>query len=38
MLEGNMYTERGVFGRGTTVSSVLLDGFAVDVDAVFDAE
>jgi Uma2 family endonuclease len=31
------YVEHGVFRRGDEVSSVLLDGFAVPVDEVFDA-
>jgi Uma2 family endonuclease len=37
-LEGNTYVEHGVFGRGSTATSVLLPGLAVDVDAVFDAD
>ena len=37
-LENNTYTEHGVFGRGTVAISVLLEGFEVSVDAVFDAE
>jgi Uma2 family endonuclease len=37
-LADNAYIEYGVFARGTQATSVLLDGFAVDVDAVFDAE
>ncbi len=36
-LAGNAYSEHGVFGRGMPARSVLLSGFAVDVDAVFDA-
>jgi Uma2 family endonuclease len=35
-LEGEQYTEHGVFGRGATALSGLLPGFAVAVDAVFD--
>ena len=31
------YREHGVFRRGSAASSVLLQGFAVDVDAVLDA-
>ena len=34
---GEAYVERGVFGRGGTAASLLLDGFAADVSAVFDA-
>jgi Uma2 family endonuclease len=37
-LEGDSYVEHGVFGRGSTATSVLLPGLAVDVDAVFDAD
>ena len=36
-LAGETYVERGVFGRGGTAASLLLDGFAADVSAVFDA-
>ena len=36
-LEGEMYVEHGVFARGDTATSPLLDGFSVDVAAVFDA-
>ena len=36
-LEGETYVERGVFGRGGTAVSTLLEGFAADVSAVFDA-
>lgn len=37
-LAGDAYVEHGVFRRGTTARSVLLEGFAVSVDAVLDAE
>ena len=37
-LDGDRYVEHGVFGRGTQATSALLAGFAVAVDAVFDAE
>lgn len=37
-LESGAYVEHGVFGRGAPATSVLLAGFAVDVDAVFDAD
>lgn len=37
-LEGCVYIEHGTFGRGTSATSVLLDGFEVSVSAVFDAE
>lgn len=36
-LEGEAYVEHGQFGMGTTANSVLLAGFAVQVDAVFAA-
>jgi len=36
-LEGGSYRTHGEFGRGTQTTSVLLPGFAVDVDAVFAA-
>jgi Uma2 family endonuclease len=36
-LERQSYREYGVFRRGDTATSVLLQGFAVQVDAVFDA-
>jgi len=36
-LDGDRYVEHGVFGRGTQATSALLAGFAVPVDAVFDA-
>ena len=38
ILVGDAYAEHGVFGRGTQATSALLTGFAVDVNAVFDAE
>ena len=37
-LEGSAYVAHGVFHRGDTATSVLLQGFAVSVDAVCDAE
>lgn len=36
-LEGQQYVEHGVFRRGDTATSVLLPGFGVQVDQVFDA-
>ncbi len=36
-LEGDGYTEHGVFRRGETATSLLLAGFSVAVDAVLDA-
>ena len=36
-LEGERYVEHGVFRRGDVATSALLGGFAVSVDAVFDA-
>lgn len=36
MLENSVYTEHGVFGRGETATSVILPGFSVKVDEVFD--
>ena len=36
-LEGEGYVEHGAYGRGDRAVSPLLDGFAADVDAVFDA-
>ena len=37
VLAGDVYVEHGVFGRGGTATSPLLEGFAADVSAVFDA-
>jgi Uma2 family endonuclease len=37
-LEDNQYVEHGLFRRGQTATSALLDGFAVYVDAAFDAK
>jgi Uma2 family endonuclease len=37
-LRDGAYVEHGVFGRGARATSALLAGFAVDVDAVFDAD
>jgi Uma2 family endonuclease len=37
-LAGDSYADQGIFGRGTQATSALLAGFAVDVDALFDAE
>ena len=36
-LEGDAYVKHGVFGRGGSATSPLLEGFAADVSAVFDA-
>jgi Uma2 family endonuclease len=36
-LGGEQYVEHGVFRRGDSATSALLKGFAVSVDAVFDA-
>ncbi len=36
-LEGDAYVEHGVFGRGEAATSLLFEGFAADVSAVFDA-
>ena len=36
-LEGAAYVEHGVFTRGMRARSALLEGFSVEVDAVFDA-
>lgn len=37
-LEDGAYAERGVFRRGERATSALLPGFAVEVDATFDAD
>jgi Uma2 family endonuclease len=37
-LDKGAYVEHGVFRRGDTATSVVLPGFTVDVNAVFDAE
>jgi Uma2 family endonuclease len=37
-LENDRYIEHGVFKRGETATSALLEGFAVNVDVVLDAE
>lgn len=37
VLEGNSYREAGAYGIGGIASSMLLDGFSVDVEAVFRA-
>jgi len=37
VLEGGAYVERGVHARGGSAASALLEGFAADVAAVFDA-
>ena len=37
-LQDGAYVEHGVFGRGARATSALLEGFTVDVDAVFDAK
>jgi Uma2 family endonuclease len=36
-LDGDAYSESGVFRRGESATSALLEGFAVRVDEVFDA-
>lgn len=36
-LDGEMYVEHGIFGRGTSATSVLLPGFSIDVSGVFGA-
>jgi Uma2 family endonuclease len=36
-LDGNQYVEHGLFQRGEVATSALLNGFAVSVDAAFDA-
>ena len=37
VLDGDRYVEHGVFGRGASATSPLLEGFAADVSTVFDA-
>jgi Uma2 family endonuclease len=37
MLDGDAYREHGIFRRGESAASALLDGFVVRVDEVFDA-
>lgn len=37
VLEGGRYAEQGVFSAGTNATSRLLDGFSVNVDAIFAA-
>jgi hypothetical protein len=37
-LEGDTYTEHGIFQRGDRAVSKLLDGFSVSVAEVLDAE
>jgi Uma2 family endonuclease len=37
ILDGEVYRERGVFGRGSAATSALLVGFGVDVSALFDS-
>jgi len=37
-LEGTAYAEAGQFRRGESATSILLEGFAVEVTAVFDAD
>ena len=36
-LEGSVYEEHGIFGRGMQASSVLLEGFTVAVTDVLEA-
>ena len=36
-LDGDAYTEHGIFHRGEAAASALLEGFAVRVNEVFDA-
>lgn len=36
-LDGTQYAEHGVFKRGDSATSALLEGFRVRIDAVFDA-
>jgi Uma2 family endonuclease len=37
-LQDLAYVEHGVFGRSATATSLVLEGFSISVDAVFDAE
>jgi Uma2 family endonuclease len=37
-LEATAYVEHGVFGRGSEATSVVLDGFTVNTETLFDAE
>lgn len=37
-LQENAYVEHGIFERGANASSVLLEGFGVEVDEVFDVD
>jgi Uma2 family endonuclease len=37
-LEGDAYTEHGIFRRSATATSALLSGFALSVDATLDAD
>ncbi|NJM07101.1 Uma2 family endonuclease [Candidatus Gracilibacteria bacterium] len=37
-LDSDAYATHGLFARGETATSRLLDGFAIDVNAVFDAQ
>jgi Uma2 family endonuclease len=37
-LDGSVYVEHGLFHRGDTATSLVLLGFSVSVDAVFDAD
>lgn len=38
VLQGSAYVEHGVFARGSIATSVVLEGFAVNVNAVFEAQ
>jgi hypothetical protein len=37
-LQGDAYGEHGIFGRGSAATSVLLPGFEIAVDTVFDVD
>ena len=37
-ISGDSYSEVGIYRRGDSAASMLLSGFAIDVDAVFDAD